>query len=316
MVDVQAMMAELAAKFDLSWHPESDRLEGESVAWLDRFDWPDLDAAGRQRLSRSRFGLGAGACFPSASYAAVYWWCRFSYFYTAVDDAYAEGVAASDIAMFLRRAGELWSVSEHSFPPAKPNSPPAVGLAELLTELDDLVRTGTVTDIVAARVRQAWRDYLFAATWEAVMRSSSASPISADWLVFRRHFSFGPLNLEFLEHLPGCLLAERQRRFSSVRDLRSLACDLMDEINDVYSLNYEIAADNRPLVDESVAVADPDLRVELVFRRVRAWADRFLEVKGKLAADPDMARYVDAVSGWVGGFIWFYRYASGDRYGR
>lgn len=304
-IDVDQVITDVLENLPSGRHPDTERLEQEAMAWFDQQHLPDLSAARRAKMRTFQFALGVGAAFPSASYEAVYWWSKFTFWYMIFEDSYAETVAAQDLRQYLRHAGELWRTTHDTLPTENSQAPLADLLATLLCELDTLV-----PDVVATRIRHALRDYLFAAAWEAAVPTTRMPFDSAEYRSFRRHFGLGVLNIEFIEHLPGLLLTEHQRRDPRIHRIRALACDIMNDINDLCSLGFEISNDIA-LLPASAAEID---HLTTLAGLCRNNTTTLLDLVDSVVPHPTLHGYSNAVIHWVSGSVWWNQQARMHRY--
>jgi Terpene synthase family 2, C-terminal metal binding len=155
--------------------------------------------------------------------------------------------------------------------------------------------------VAAGRVRQAIRDYLFAAGWEAAIRAGQVPPPPTEYRVFRHHFGLFVVNLEFIEHSPRTRLTDQDRDDPRIRDIGVVACDLMCGINDMCSVQFERAHDN---VFSPVTARDPFV----------AQAHTLVEIRNSTSTEPGLHAYCVAVCQFVAGTIWWHQRVRNSRY--
>lgn len=302
-------MTELADLLHLQIYPESDRLEQETLAWFDALDLSGIPLVSKEKLRTYEFARGVGASLPTAEFSTVLWWSKFTLWYMIIDDNYAETAAVHDLAGYLGTVGEIWRISQDTMPPELPGTPLASVLNELLDELDSLVNS-----CIAARIRHALRDYFFAAAWEAAARSAGSLPDPSAYHTFRRHFALFVLNVEFVEHLPGLLLTDDERRIPEVRKLRALACDVMGDINVLCSLRKEVTVNNFFLPEVTSSSENLNEYASTLPVLCRSQAREILQLGRMLAPDPKLSSYATAIAKWVAGTTWWHQQALRHRY--
>ncbi|MET9834753.1 hypothetical protein ABZ078_36945 [Streptomyces sp. NPDC006385] len=307
--EIGQVLDRVIGRLHLRVHPDVQRLEQQALAWFEALDLPGLSPACRARLHSSELGTAVGALFPSADYAALLWWSKFTYWNLAFDDAYAEDNAAADLVGFFQQAGRVWLASHDTPAPEPSGSAFAAVLRDLLGELDLLV-----CYTVAIRVRQALRDYLFAAAWEATALLAEQRPDLETYRSFRRHVQLQLINIEFVEHLPGLTLTGPERQDSRVCAIRALASDISNHINDLCSLPLEFAAGRgvMPITGFGEHKLDQylgELRGQCLER-----VEALQNLKTATAVDPKLHSYCTAVCQWVAGVAWWHERARSHRY--
>jgi hypothetical protein len=301
--DLTDTFDEMAVLLPPRTRPDAGRIEDQSVAWFDRVQLP-AHGPKREGMRRSETGRGVAVSFPHLPYEAAAFWGRFSLWYFTFDCVRAEDTAARDLPGFLDEAGRLWRMLHDATPPEKFGDPFASVLGSLLAELDDLAPA-----VTANRVRQALRDYLFAAAWEAANRASGTAPRYDDFLAYFRYGAFYILNLEWVEMSPGAFLAEETRRRPEVRAVRAAICDLMTLTNHLCSapvdarhgVEFGPAALGRP--------GSVDYR-EHCLEKARTVA----QIRDACADDPALGAYCAAAADWAAGTLLWHRWALAHRY--
>jgi hypothetical protein len=252
----------------------------------------------------SELGNGVAAAFPWADYRAAHFWSRFSLWYLAFDDYHAENSAVQDLPGYLRIAGESWAIAQDTIPSETFDSPFSTVLSDLLPELD-----AVASKVAASRVRQALRDYFFAAGWEAAIRAGNMPPSPVEYRILRSYSGFFLLNFEFIEHSPRTLLTDSARRDDRMQNIRATACDLATDINDLCSGQYESAHDNAFHPMHPQEGPENDLR-ERCLNRART----VVEITDATATEPKLHAYCAALCQWVAGTIWWHRRVRESRY--
>ncbi|MFD4562133.1 hypothetical protein ACFWP5_48870 [Streptomyces sp. NPDC058469] len=168
-----------------------------------------------------------------------------------------------------------------------------------------------------ARCLKGWEYYFSALVHESVNRAMGNHPRPLD-IFFESRRGSGAMHpfLDVLEPGAGFELTPLAFNAPQIRVLRKIAIDLVDHINDVYSLPKELA---RGQTENLVMTLDWENEYGLAEARkvavemIETDARRFLEVRAtipKVCAalgleatdEEDTLRYVDALEYWVGAF--------------
>jgi hypothetical protein len=303
-LDLTGTFDEMAVLLPPRARPDAERIEHQSVAWFDRVQLP-AERLEREGMRRSETGRGVAVSFPRLSYEATAFWARFSLWYFTFDSVRAEDTAARDLPGFLDEAGRLWRMLHDATPPERFGDPFASALGSLLAELDDLAPA-----VTANRVRQALRDYLFAAAWEAANRAAGTVPRYDDFLAYFRYGAFYILNLEWVEMSPGAFLAEEARRRPEVRAVRAAICDLMTLTNHLCSA----PVDARRGVGFGPAPAHGGPGSGGYREHCLEKARTVAQVRDACASDPELGVYCAAAADWAAGTLLWHRWALAHRY--
>lgn len=303
--DVEDVMDSISRLLPHRSHPDSEWIEREierkSVDWFDRAHLVE-DPERLKRLREAGFGVGVGMAFPSANPEAILFWTRFSLWHAAFDDLHAEQNAARDLPAFFQQAGPLWLMLDQTLPHQPLDGRFAESLQELTTTLDTIApRT------VATRIRQALRDYLFSAAWEATLRATHTEPSEDEYLSLFRYATSFSFHLEFVEVSLRTPLTENQRRDPRIRRIRAAACDMISLANHICSAQVEQEQArlfgpyaNRPLVD--------------VAHLCLAQARTVAELRAATTTNRAIGPYCSAIADWCAGTFWWHRKARATRY--
>ncbi|MFG3256276.1 isoafricanol synthase [Streptomyces sp. NPDC048172] len=159
------------------------------------------------------------------------------------------------------------------------------------------------------RFREHWREYLCAYEWEALHRTSEATPTLADFLAKRRHSIGVQPCLDLAERCGGRTVPDALHGALPVAVLRELTADVVLFVNDLVSLEKELAADdvnNSVLVLRARAGCSLEEAVRRVARLANARVARFRQLEAALpdfltaeAAPPEVRhgveRYTEAM---------------------
>jgi hypothetical protein len=299
---VEDVLDEISGMLPHCMHPESEKIDEQTVAWFDQANLVENFEGRDRKLRSARFGLGTSAAFPAVDSPAVLFWACLSLWYTAFDDCYAEQHAAADLPGYFQRAGHLWLMLDETLPPPTFGGPFPHALRELMVTLETVA-----PHPVPTRVRQALRDYLFIAAWEASLRTSKTPPSEINYLSLDRYAGFYILNLEFVEASPGALLSNDTRRDQRIQRIRTAACDMASCTNQICS---------GPAEQQEGRFFNPDARhgmanfAQQCLDRARTVAS----IRDSTAGDPRLGPYCAAVADWAAGTFWWYRMARSTRY--
>ncbi|WP_344533954.1 isoafricanol synthase [Streptomyces albiaxialis] len=169
--------------------------------------------------------------------------------------------------------------------------------------------TAGMPDHWRRRFRAHWREYLCAYEWEARHRTSGATLSLADFLSLRRRSIGVQPCLDLAERCGGYSVPDALHGALPVAVLRELTADVVLFVNDLVSLEKELAADdvnNSVLVLRSRAGCSMEEAVRRVARLANARVARFQQLAAALPAFLDgesaapavrhgVARYTDAM---------------------
>ncbi|MFF2194410.1 hypothetical protein [Streptomyces sp. NPDC058157] len=299
--EIRAVLDELTVLLPISTNPLAEEIEATTVAWLAALPIGDRDR--RRRLRASRIGLGTAASFPHVPLGVARLISRLALYLIAFDDTVAEDNAARDLPAFLRQAAPVWRTLQDFAETERLPGPWTDPLHELLDEADSLL-----PQPVAQRVRQAARDYLFAAAWEASARADATPPAFDEYQAMFRHATQSAVSLTFLEatfHGPSRvdpLHGERIRRG------RTAAADLVLHIGRLASHPIEEARGT------AFAPAPPPSGAPDHATRARACAETIIRLRDTCAHDPVTGPYSRALAAWAAGVVHWHRLALTTRY--
>lgn len=292
-------------------NPETDMMRPRSRQWVRErgltrsqtaFDWFcawDLERLTGNTYSHAR-GDGLDLCAKGIVFAVIF------------DDQY-EGRPVDSAAECAGHMREFLRVLHGHAPSASgSDSPLVVAFSEMWDEA-----TARSSPAWIARARHNWEYTMSAVIHERVHRRRGGGPLPLDtFLELRRGAGYMPPFLDILEPGAGFECPPLAFHSPQMRKMRLIAIDLVNYLNDVGSLDKELARgeddnlvitlqhEHRCTVGEAAGLAVG--MMQDLARRFVVLRDELPDVCGALGLSDDETsaafRYGDALEFWVGGF--------------
>ncbi|QGN47742.1 terpene synthase family protein [Micromonospora sp. WMMD558] len=254
-------------------HVETARLEGQSIAWAQRFG---LITSGHRLRRADAAGLAGRAC-PGGPVERVRLLADLITWLFVMDDACDEDGLGASPTRLAPTVAVLLDVLDRQ---GDPGAAQPTGAGPLGDALDDLCRR--VRQLgppgLLLRFTSQVRDYLLALLWEAANREHGRVPLLDEYVQMRRHTGAVQPSFTLTDLAAGGLPGPGRRADPALVALDLLAADLVCWCNDLFSYGKETrdTRDAHNLVTVLVEGSGGDEAVAL-----RAAADRF---NGALAA--------------------------------
>ncbi|RKE22145.1 terpene synthase family protein [Streptomyces sp. TLI_171] len=293
--------AAIHCPFPARIHPYAEAVDARTLRWAEGFTIP-VDARHRARLAAARPGLLTARVVPDGPLPQVQVFTDFHTWLFAFDDDHCDGAGERpSVQHWGRRLAVLARVAESGDTGPAPDDPYALALADVSRRIAQHSSAAQFTGWA-----NAVQEYLATLLWERVRRTGSAGPSDLDGYVLLRLRNGGMRSsIALLDMAAGYEVPCEQRCSAPVRALAEMSALLVSWDNDLFSRHKEATVDGSEenLVDVLAATVTGDIATaELEAVRLRNRVTRlFLDLRAAVLsrADRELARYVDALAGWV-----------------
>lgn len=298
-------MPVLDCPFEAQASPFAAEADVACLAWAERRGL--FEAAEPAGYRATRVGWLAAYTTPHSDRIGLQLIADWMLWILIFDDVYCdehEPVTRPD-AMVRRVVSLLGILEGAGTRPAKPAEDPfGAALADIMARL-----AARATGVQRARFVAAVRGYLLAQCWEAVNRTAGTTPPLDEYVHMRRHSSGVPTCTALIDVAGGYAVSATEFDRPDVTALTDMAVNMACWANDVYSFPKE-ARDGRPLHSlPAVLGARQPLTVQEMLDASGRMHNREVhgylaaEVESRLAAGPELCRYLDGLRLWVAGHL-------------
>jgi Terpene synthase family 2, C-terminal metal binding len=313
MIDLKSITIPLPFEGRIS--PFATAVEDRNREWARTIGLTTADAAA-QRFDRAQFGYGASCVFPSADMTDLVVCANWLSWLLSADDQHGEGSHGTPGAWEAAR-----SRLEAVLRGAEPSSPIEHGLADLCQRTLPHMPAGW-RERFTSHIQEVFDGYQM----ESVQRLAGISAEPDDFVRIRRYTGSVPFCIDLAEFAARTEVPETIYQPSEFSDLLLAVNDVISWVNDVYSVNKELArADHSNYLISLMQHRDLSLEqaLRVVIDRITGRAAEFCAAENKLCASVSSLglsaelrraawKNVTAMRDWMAGQIYWYK--ATDRY--